>query len=114
MADHQSHAAGRVCLHAEGRGTYKSRPAEGLHARLVGKHLKIKTATGSNHEFELQDVQYVCCFKWDCAKRKKYQNKTGWISTKAGGSVGSMPRKEQLNLGGDPGIFILTGLLGFC
>lgn len=42
MADHQSHTVGRVCIHAEGGGTYRSSPADGFHARCVEKHLKLE------------------------------------------------------------------------
>lgn len=79
MADHQSHTVGRVCIHAEGRGTYKSSPAEGgVHARFVQKHLRISKTPGSNREFVLLDVQHVCRLKQDCAEQeKKKHNKTG-------------------------------------
>lgn len=48
------------------------------------------------------------------AKRKKNKTNLDGFQQNRGGRVGDVPRNDQLNLGGDPGIFILRGLLGFC
>lgn len=61
------------------------------------------------------------CYKMDnmsvvfkCKKKKINKTKLDGFQQNRGGRVGNVPRNDQLNLGGDPRIFILRGLLGFC
>lgn len=92
MANHQSHTAGGVRLHAESRGMCKSSPAGALTV---------------NSDYKMYNMSVVL------AGLCKKMGENGKISTKPGGG-GNLPRNNQLNFDRVPGIFILRGLLGFC